>query len=292
MNAPAAGSVTPTALRIAALTAIAMFAFAANSLLCRLALAADRIDAATFTAVRIAAGALMLGLIMLPRRRNQRPAAPDWRAVAMLFGYMAFFSFAYLSLAAGTGALLLFGAVQMTMFFVAIRKGEFFDRISWAGLALAFSGLVYLVSPGLSAPDPAGAVLMALAGIAWGAYSLRGRAAADPLAATAGNFIYSVPLAMLLVLVFAADLHVSWRGAGLAALSGAFASALGYVVWYAALRGLTRSRAAIVQLSVPVIASFGGVLLLSEDVTLRLLLASAATLGGVALVLTRRAAAR
>ena len=208
----------------------------------------------------------------------------------MLFTYMAFFSFAYLSLSAGTGALILFGAVQLTMFVAALRGGEQFPLLSWTGLTLAVLGLVYLVSPGLTAPDPMGAVLMAIAGIAWGFYSLLGRNAADPLQATANNFIYSVPLVIIVSVLFMGEFHSSSWGLALAAASGAIASGLGYVIWYAALRGLAATRAATVQLSVPAIAAFGGVVLLSEQITLRLLLASAATLGGVGIVLAQRAA--
>lgn len=272
----------------AILTLIAMFAFAANSLLCRMALGGGQIDAASFTTIRVVSGALMLALIMLPRWRARGRARTDWRAAAMLFTYMVFFSFAYLSLSAGTGALLLFGAVQLTMFAVAMRAGERFPPVSWAGLALAVSGLVYLVSPGVTAPDPAGAVLMIVAGVAWGAYSLLGKNAADPLEATANNFIVSLPLAVLVSLAFVVDLEISPAGAALAAASGALASGVGYVIWYAALKGLAASRAATVQLSVPVIAAIGGVILLSEPVTFRLVFASAVTLGGIALVLMQR----
>jgi len=265
-----------------------MLAFAANSLLCRLALGQQLIDAASFTAVRVISGAVMLSLIMLPRWRVGRRAEVDWRSVAMLFIYMAFFSFAYLSLGAGTGALILFGAVQLTMFVVALRAGEHFPLWSWAGLTLAILGLIYLVSPGVTAPDLTGAALMTIAGIAWGGYSLLGKSAADPLEGTANNFIYSVPAVVITSLFFLSDFHSSLIGFALAAASGAIASGLGYVIWYAALRGLTATRAATVQLSVPVIAAFGGVILLSEPITPRLLLASAATLGGVAIVLTQR----
>jgi drug/metabolite transporter (DMT)-like permease len=271
------------------LTAIAMLAFAANSLLCRLALGAGLIDAASFTAVRVFSGAIMLGLIILPRYRLHGRPKVDWRSVTMLFAYMIFFSIAYLSLGAGTGALILFGAVQLTMFVVALKSGEPFSRLSWAGLALALAGLVYLVSPGVTAPNPTGALLMAIAGVAWGFYSLLGRTAADPMESTAYNFIYSVPLAVVASLIFIADFHFTIMGAVLAVASGAVASGLGYFIWYAALRGLTAIRAATVQLSVPIIAAFGGVLLLGEDVTLRLVLASIATLGGVAIVLSQKA---
>lgn len=265
-----------------------MLAFAANSLLCRLALGQQLIDAASFTSVRVISGALTLGLISLPRRHAGRRSKVDWRSVAMLFTYMAFFSFAYLSLGAGSGALILFGAVQMTMFIVALRTGEHFPVLSWIGLMLAFLGLVYLVSPGVTAPNPGGAALMAVAGIAWGGYSLLGKGVADPLEATANNFIYSVPAVIVVSLLFMSDFHSTPIGFALAIASGAIASGLGYVIWYAALRGLTSTRAATVQLSVPVIAAFGGVIMLSEPITLRLLIASAATLGGVAIVLTQR----
>jgi drug/metabolite transporter (DMT)-like permease len=201
---------------------------------------------------------------------------------------MIFFSFAYLSLSVGTGALILFGAVLLTMFVVALVKGERFSLSSWTGLITATLGLVYLVSPGVTAPDPLGAVMMAVAGIAWGFYSLLGRAAGDPLGDTANNFLFCVPLAIATSLFFIGDLHASWQGVILAVASGAIASGLGYAVWYAALAGLTATRAATVQLSVPVIAAFGGVVLLSEPVTFRLLLASAATLGGIAVVLSQR----
>lgn len=264
-----------------------MLAFAANSVLCRLALGQGLIDAASFASVRVISGAVVLGLILLSRS-GRAWAAPAWRSVITLFVYMAFFSFAYLSLAAGTGALVLFGAVQLTMFTVALRSGEQFSMLSWAGLSLAIAGLVYLVSPGLTAPDPLGAVLMAIAGIAWGFYSLSGRAVADPVGATAWNFIYSVPLVIVTSSFFISDLRVSMLGAALAITSGAIASGIGYVIWFAALRGLRATTAATVQLSAPIIAAFGGVILLSEEVTMRLLLASAATLGGVALVLSQR----
>jgi drug/metabolite transporter (DMT)-like permease len=229
----------------------------------------------------------MLAGILLVRRRPVT-AKPDWRSVLALYLYMVFFAFAYLSLSAGTGALILFGAVQLTMFTIALRSGEHFSAASWAGLVLAIAGLVYLVSPGLSAPDPLGAALMTVAGIAWGGYSLVGRSAADPTGATAHNFLYAVPLVVATSLVFMRDFDVTMAGAGYAVVSGAVASAIGYAIWYTALKGLTGTGAATVQLSVPVIAAIGGVLLLSEAVTLRLIVASAATLGGVALVLTQR----
>ena len=281
-------STKPATATTALLTIAAMLAFAANSLLCRLALGEQLIDAASFATIRVVSGALTLALIALPRWRSGTHVSVDWRAVVTLSVYMIFFSFAYLSLSAGTGALILFGAVQLTMFVIALSKGEHFPLWSWTGLVVAILGLVYLVSPGVTAPDPLGAVLMAIAGVAWGGYSLLGKDASDPLAATNNNFIYSVPLVIASSLLFLSSFEISQNGAVLAVVSGALASGVGYVVWYAALRGLTATRAATVQLSAPVIASFGGVVLLSEPISLRLFAASAATLGGVAIVLAQR----
>jgi len=278
------------AARTAILTLVAMCAFAANSLLCRLALGRDLIDPASFTSLRVASGAAILCLIVLLRGKTGKPRrSANWRAPAALFAYMAFFSFAYLTLSAGTGALILFATVQLTMFVVAVRDGERFAMMSWAGLILAVLGLIYLVSPGIAAPNPLGAALMAIAGIAWGFYSLLGRAAANPLGATAWNFSCALPLVLLVSFVFLPDAIASVEGIVLAVSSGAIASGCGYVIWYAALSGLTASRAATVQLSVPIIAAFGGIALLSEDITLRLVISSLATLGGITMVLAQRA---
>lgn len=281
----------PTAAsQTVALTAAAMIAFAANSLLCRAALGADLIDAGTFASLRTLSGAITLAAILGARGQLGTLASGHVRTAAMLFAYMVFFTFAYRSLSAGTGALILFGAVQLTMFVAALRDGEKFSPISWLGLAMAITGLVYLVSPGLTAPEPSGAFLMAIAGIAWGLYSLLGRSVGDPLVATAGAFAFATPavLAVGAASAYFAGAHITSTGTLLAVASGALASGCGYVIWYAALRGLSAARAATVQLSVPVIAAFGGVLFLDETVTLRLLLASATTLGGVAIVLSRR----
>ena len=267
-----------------------MAAFAANSLLCRLALGDGLIDAASFTTVRMVSGAVVLLLIVLPRRRSLRLATVQWQSSAVLFIYMVFFSFAYLSLSAGTGALLLFGSVQLTMFVVALRGGERLPPLSWVGLSLAVFGLFYLLLPGIAAPDPMGAVLMTVAGIAWGAYSLLGKRAVDPLEATAGSFVLAVPLTLIVSLVFWNNFYATWNGVSLAIASGAIASGVGYVIWYAALRGLAATSAATVQLSVPVVAAVGGVALLSEQITLRLLLSSAAILGGIIIVLLQRTA--
>ena len=289
MSAIAAAS---TPARTIALTALAMLAFAANSLLCRLALQQTSIDAASFGSVRLVSGALVLLAIVRLRRGSAVKARTDWLAAAMLWAYVAAFSFAYITLPAGSGALILFGAVQLTMFVAGLSAGERFAPLAWGGFIIAVAGLVVLVSPGLAAPPLLGTLLMAGAGIAWGVYSLRGRGAGDPVAATAGNFVRAAPLALLLSvasLVFAGPPHANGSGIALAMASGALTSGIGYVLWYAALPHLTALRAATVQLSVPPLAALGGAWLLSEALTLRLVVSSAAILGGIALVLASRA---
>ncbi|MEJ2534396.1 MAG: DMT family transporter [Gammaproteobacteria bacterium] len=273
--------------RGALLLAFALAAFAANSLLCRAALGSGLADPAGFTFVRMASGALTLALLALPRWRSLRPCA-DLRMAACLFLYMAGFSFAYVDLDAGTGALLLFGAVQLTMFAAALAAGERLPGLGWAGLVLACAGLVVLLLPGATAPTPLGTVLMIGAGVAWGAYSLLGRGAGDPLSVTAVNFVIGVPPALVLLWVSSESLGMTTGGFALAGASGALASALGYAAWYAVLPSLTAGRAATVQLAVPVIAALGGVALLGEALTPRLALSSLATLGGIAMVLAVR----
>jgi drug/metabolite transporter (DMT)-like permease len=277
-------------LRAALFAATALLGFAANSLLCRTALRPGLIDAASFTAVRIAAGALALLALAAPRlRRRGGPwRSGSWGSALALFAYAAAFSYSYLRIGAGTGALLLFGSVQATMLIAGLRAGERLHARSALGTALALLGLVILVLPGLTAPDPIGAALMAAAGVAWGAYSLRGRGATEPLLETAGNFARSVPLALLLLLPALASAHASRRGIALAALSGALASGVGYSLWYAALPSLGALRAAVVQLAVPVLTAAGAVALLGEEVTARLIAASLVILGGVALALLPR----
>lgn len=278
----------PSTLQTVALTVVAMAAFAANSLLCRLALQQRGIDPASFGSIRLVSGAITLAIVVQLRARPASPDRADWLAAAMLFAYVAFFSFAYLTLSAGTGALILFGAVQLTMLGAGLGSGERFGPVAWLGFVLAAGGLVYLVLPGVTAPPLLGAVLMAVAGVAWGVYSLRGRGVADPLAATARNFTRAVPLALALSLVFVARAHVDATGVALAVASGALTSGLGYVVWYAALARLSAMQAATVQLSVPLLAAIGGVLLLSEAITPRLAAASVAILGGIAIVLSQK----
>lgn len=273
----------------AVLTVLAMLAFAANSLLCRLALQSHSMDAGSFTAVRLVSGALVLALVV---RLRTPPAAAvgsgRWGSAAWLFVYAAAFSLAYLQLPAGVGALLLFGAVQATMVGVGLWRGERLVLRQWAGLVLALGGLVVLLRPGLSTPPWGAAGLMLLAGVAWGAYSLRGKGAKDPVGVTAGNFLRAVPLALLMWGLMAGQASVSAAGLASALCSGALTSGLGYVAWYAALPQLKAGTAASVQLSVPLLAAIGAVWLLGESWTLRLSLAGAAILGGIALVVLAR----
>ncbi|MBT5030673.1 MAG: EamA family transporter [Proteobacteria bacterium] len=278
----------PSVARTAALAIVAIFAFAANSLLCRLALGEGLIDVASFTTVRVLSGSIVLLLITMRRWRSHGRPVCDWRFSATLFIYMAFFSFAYLSLSASTGALLLFSAVQLTMFTAALLSGERLSLSSWAGLALTVFGLIFLLLPGVTAPDPMGAILMLVAGIAWGMYSLLGRNVDDPLQATTNSFVYAIPLALIVSVVFIDNFYSSRNGLILAVASGAITSGLGYVIWYEALRGLAATHAATVQLSVPVVAALGGIVFLSEQITLRLVFASVAILGGIMIVLTQR----
>jgi len=262
--------------------------FAANSVLCRMALGTGAVDAASFSTIRLASGAVMLLLIVLLRDRGTFQGGGDWRSAFWLFLYAVPFSFAYLGLGAGTGALILFGSVQATMLLSAWRAGERPSALQWSGLLIALAGLVYLVSPGLSAPPAISAGLMALAGAAWGIYSLRGRKGGDPLLRTTGNFVRAVPMVIVVSAVAWSQANITTTGAVLAVISGALASALGYVAWYSALRHLTATKASTLQLSVPVIAALGGAALLSESITLRLVLASAMVLGGVGLTLIRQ----
>jgi len=265
-----------------------MVAFAANSVLARLALRATEIDPATFTAVRIGAGALVLAMIVALRRGA---FGGSWASASALFVYAAAFSFAYLSLATGTGALLLFGAVQITMIGVGLARGERLSPRQLVGMALALGGLVVLVAPGVEAPPLGAALLMAASGAAWGIYSLRGRGSDDPVGASAGNFLRAAPLALALAAIIwirGDTLQLDPTGIGYAVLSGAVTSGLGYVAWYAILPFLRATSAATVQLSVPVLAALGGVAFVAEPITLRLALASVATLGGIALVLRAR----
>jgi drug/metabolite transporter (DMT)-like permease len=273
--------------RIVALTSLAMIAFASNSLLCRVALKHTSIDAASFTSIRLVSGAVMLWLVVRITRGTQTGGG-NWRSAFALFAYAAGFSFAYVSLPAATGALLLFGAVQATMIGHGIWAGERLLRLQLVGLVLALGGLVGLLLPGLSAPPLLGSLLMLGAGVAWGIYSLRGKGAGDPTKVTAGNFLRAVPIAAALSVLMHDGASLDSAGFWYAVSSGALASGIGYAIWYTALPALKATNAATVQLSVPVIAAVGGVLFLGESVTPRLVLASLAILGGIALVILEK----
>jgi drug/metabolite transporter (DMT)-like permease len=273
--------------RIVALTSLAMIAFAGNSLLCRVALKDTGIDAASFTTIRLVSGAVMLWLIVR-KSRGGRSGSGNWPSAFALFAYAAGFSFAYVSLPAATGALLLFGAVQATMIGHGIWTGERLRTMQFVGLVLALGGLVGLLLPGLSAPPLTASLLMLGAGVAWGIYSLRGKGGGDPTRVTAGNFLRAVPIAAALSLLLHEGASVDSAGFWYALASGALASGIGYAIWYTALPALKSTHAATVQLSVPVIAALGGVVLLGETLTLRLVLTSVAILGGIALVILEK----
>ncbi len=262
----------------------ALIAFASNSIICRLALREEVIDASSFSVIRLISGAAALWLILVLSGYRKNPEYNgSWTSALMLFLYAFAFSFAYIDLDAGIGALILFGVVQLTMLLTGLAKGERPRPIQYIGLFLAMGGLVYLIWPGIESPSLHSSGLMAIAGIGWGVYSLRGRGNKLPAAVTTDNFIRTVPFAIMAGLVFLPQLHITTAGFIWAVISGAVTSGIGYIIWYSALRGLTRTRAAIIQLSVPVIAAFGGVILLSESITLRLILAGVLTLGGITL---------
>ena len=279
-------------LRTLALTLLALMAFASNSLLTRLALGAHEIDAATFTAIRLASGALVLALLV-------RAQAHAWGALRgggvrgplALFAYAAPFSFAYLRIGAAVGALVLFGVVQLTMIGYALVSGERPGVATWTGVAMATSGLALLTVPAASRPDPIGILLMAVAGIAWGVYTLVGRRTPDPLAANARSFLWATPLALLLAVGVNPSVAASGRGIALAIVSGALTSGVGYAIWYRALPRLTVTQAAVAQLTVPILAAAAAIGLLGEHVTARLVVSGAAVLSGVALVLVARTTA-
>ena len=270
------------------LTSLALVAFAANSVLCRLALGEKAIGAAGFTSVRLFSGALVLLCILKVNGNTRSTTKGSWSAAFMLFLYAVTFSFAYLTLNTGTGALILFGSVQITMILKSLFSGNRLLPIEWMGVVTAFSGIVYLVLPGVTAPSFTGFSLMALAGIAWGLYTLKGRGSTSPLSDTAYNFLRSVPFAIVLALLFFKNAHASREGVLLAIISGGITSGIGYTLWYMALRGISATQAAVVQLSVPVIAAFGGVVFVSEHVSLRLTLSALLTLGGILMVILGR----
>lgn len=277
-------------LRVMLFTVLAMLAFAGNSLLCRMALKTTTIDAASFTTIRLVAAAVTLW-VLLSIFAKSKSILGNWPSALALFIYAAGFSFAYINLTAATGALLLFGAVQISMIGFGIWKGERFSGLQSVGLLLAIAGLIVLLLPGLAAPPLLNAVLMIAAGVAWGVYSLRGRGVGDPTAVTTGNFIRTIPFTLALSLLMFSQKNLDQAGAYLAIASGAITSGVGYAIWYRALPGLKATQAATVQLSVPVIAAIGGVLLLGESLSLQLGLASIAIIAGIALVIFEKSRA-
>ena len=296
-------------------TIFALVAFAFNSILCRLALRGEEADAVGFTGIRLVAGAIMLiGISYFFGRRVSSPhvskgavsdpsalthvratdtqttgiGTGNWPSAFFLFAYAICFSLAYLDLTAGTGALTLFGSVQMTMIVVSLVRGERPGMLEWLGLLMAVGGLVYLVFPGLASPPLVSSLLMAAAGAAWGFYTLRGKSAGDPLANTTGNFVRSVTMIAVAAVPFLANIHLTNRGILLAVLSGAVTSGIGYTVWYAALKFHTATRAAVLQLAVPIIAAVVGILFLAEAANFRLVIAAAMILGGIGLTIFGR----
>jgi drug/metabolite transporter (DMT)-like permease len=276
---------------IVVLTIFTLMAFAANSLLCRMALGGNLIDPVSFTTVRLASGALALiplSRLLAGSEDRQKAEGGSWGSGIALFAYAAAFSLAYVSLSTGMGALILFPSVQVTMICAALKSGERLSAVQWGGLITALAGLVFLMLPGASAPNPGGAVLMCLAGVAWGVYSIRGKGTPAPVLMTSGNFLRSVPFAAAGSVIAVSSIHLERAGVLLALVSGVVTSGLGYVLWYRIMRSLTTTQAAVLQLLVPALAAFGGVALLSERVSPRLIAASALILGGVAGVVLKR----
>ncbi len=270
-------------------TAFALVAFAFNSILCRFALRTDEIDAASFTVIRLVSGAVtLIAISYFFSKKDKTLKRGNWLSAFFLFAYAICFSFAYIGLTTGTGALILFGFVQFSMIAISLVKGDRPAPLEWTGLLIAVCGLVYLVLPGLTSPPLSSSALMALAGISWGFYTLRGKGSSDPLGDTAGNFVRSVPMIVLASLPFLSAVHLSNRGILLAVLSGAVTSGIGYTVWYSVLKHHTSTRAAVLQLAVPVLAAWVGVAFLAEEATTRLLFAAALILGGIALTIVGR----
>lgn len=275
--------------RLMLLTALAMLAFAANSLLCRVALRGEAIDPVAFTLVRLLSGALALWLISSLRTKTESMQG-NWKGALSLFVYALGFAYAYVQLDTGTGALLLFGAVQMTIVGYGLFRGERLSVPAVAGLLIASAGLVALLLPGSSAPPLISSMIMIIAGMAWGIYSILGKGASSPLGSTTGNFMLAIPAIVLVALLQADEIRMTLAGVIAALVSGAIASGIGYALWYSVMPRLGSFQAASVQLSVPVLASVGGLIFLGESLSLRLVLASCAVLVGIALVLMSRRA--
>lgn len=270
-------------------TGFTLIAFAANSVLCRMALSGKNIDAYSFTVIRLLSGAIVLFVILkINHKKNRLPVSGSWSAGSMLFLYAVTFSLAYTTLDSGTGAMILFGSIQITMILLALLSGYRLHIVEWIGVLSAFIGFVYLVLPGATAPSVTGFSLMTLAGIAWGIYTLKGQNSIDPLADTAQNFMRTIPFVIVLAIFAIQNTHYTTQGILLAASSGGIASGIGYTIWYMALRGLSTTQAAVVQLLVPVIVALGGVVFLNEEITLRLTLSAIMVLGGILMVIWAR----
>jgi len=272
-------------------TGLALIAFAANSVLCRLALGGSAIDASTFTIVRLLSGVIVLTVILNISKINSNSSPStkgSWPASIALFLYAFTFSFAYVTLETATGALILFGSVQITMILLTIFSGNRLHISEWVGMAIAFAGFVYLVLPGVTTPSVIGFFLMTVSGIAWGVYTLKGRGSKSPIMDTAYNFLRTLPFVIILAIITMKYAHYSAEGILLAALSGGIASGIGYMIWYIALSGLSVTQAAVLQLLVPVIAAFGGIIFVSESISLRLAVSSAMILGGILMVVLGR----
>lgn len=272
-------------LKITLLTGLALIAFAANSVLCRLALGNGAIDAASFTCIRLLSGAIALFIILHIKRDNSEISSKgSWLASFMLFIYAITFSYAYLSLDTGTGALILFGSVQITMIMLSLIAGTRLHLIELAGVVFAFTGFVYLIIPNITTPSINGFILMMISGISWGIYTLKGRGSKKPLRDTTYNFIRTIPLVVILAAFTMQNMSYSTEGIVLALISGAITSGLGYTIWYIALGGLSSTQAAVLQLSVPVIAGIGGVIFVSEIITIRLIVSTIIVLSGILMV--------
>jgi len=276
-------------VRTIVFTSLALIAFAANSVLCRLALDERAIDASSFTIIRLMSGAVFLmGIIGINKTKHGSTSKGSWSAGVMLFLYAISFSFAYITLNTATGALILFGSVQITMILLSLLSGNRLHIAEWSGVIIAFTGFVYLILPSVTTPSAAGFLLMAVAGMAWGIYTLMGRGSKNPLTDTAYNFFRTIPIAVVLLLITIKNSSFSFEGVFLAVLSGGVTSGIGYTIWYIALGGLTALQAAVLQLLVPVIAAFGGVIFVSETITLRLTISAMMILGGILMVVLGR----
>jgi len=276
-------------VRTSIFTMLALVAFAANSVLCRLALGERTIDAASFTSIRLLSGALvLLAILRFNRKKVGSSTRGSWSATLMLFSYALTFSFAFITLDTATGALILFSSVQITMILLSLISGNRLHIVEWLGVTVAFIGFLYLVLPGVTAPSVIGFSLMTLAGISWALYTLRGRGSVNPLSDTAYNFARSIPLVIALTILTFQKAHISPEGIVLATISGGLTSGIGYTIWYIALGGLGATQAAVVQLSVPIIAALGGLLLVSEPISLHLTLSALLILGGILIVILGR----